>query len=185
MDVREALLTRRTVHKYTPVQLPEGALEAALEAAIRAPNHRSTHPFRFTIVGPGARQELAEIAVACAREKRGCELTGEAAAKVRAKIITPPGLVVFRQLLHEDPAVREEDYATLACAAQNLMLSLHGQGVGSKWSTGSVTRSPATYAALGVDARTERITGFLWAGYAAKVPDPPKPALETLLTRLP
>ena len=64
------------------------------------------------------------------------------------------------------------------------MLSLHAQGIGTKWSTGGVTKHPDTYALLGVDAEQERIVGFLWAGYAATVPAPEKPALAPLVTRL-
>lgn len=184
MDVQEALLTRRTIHKYISRPLPEGVLDAALLTAVRAPNHRHTHPFRFTIVGPETRQKLAEIGIECARAKRGGELSEEGCEKARAKILTPAGLVVFRQVLCEDPATREEDYATLACAVQNVQLSLHAHGVGSKWSTGGVTKHPDTYALLGIDPKQERITAFMWAGYAEKVPDPEKPGLETLITRL-
>jgi nitroreductase len=182
MDVQEAILTRRTIHLYQAQPVPKAALDAALLAATRAPNHRHTHPFRFTVVGPQTREELAEIGVACKSAKRA--LSEEAAAAVRAKITTPGALVVFRQALCKDPAVCEEDYATLACAAQNFMLSLHSQGIGSKWSTGGVTKHPDTYALLGIDPQAERIVGFLWAGYAATVPSPEKPALGPLVTRL-
>jgi nitroreductase len=181
--LHEALRTRRTVHKYRPDPLPEGALERALEAAVLAPNHRHTHPWRFTLVGPETRAKLAEVGVEAARKKRG-ELSPEGEAKARAKILTPAGLIVLRQVLCEDAFTREEDYASLACAAQNLMLSLHADGVGSKWSTGGVTRAPETYALLGVDPDAERIVGFLWAGIADQVPSPPKPAAADLVTRL-
>lgn len=185
MDIQDALMTRRTVHQYTPDPLPEGALDDALRAAIQAPNHKHTIPFRFTVVGPETRAKLAEIAVTCAREKRGGDLSAEGAESARAKVTTPGGLVVFRQVLCEDAAVREEDYATMACAIQNLQLSLHAKGIGSKWGTGGLTRHRDTYALLGVDAQKERIVGFVWAGHPAKIPAPSKPALEDLVTRLP
>lgn len=185
LSAHEAMRARRTVHDYEPGrELPEGALERALEAAHQAPNHRFTYPWRFTLVGPQTRALVAEIAV----EVKGCKrpLTDEGCVKVRNKILAPSAMIVLRQVLHDDPATREEDYASLACAAQNLMLSLCAEGVGTKWTTGGVTRAPKTYEALGVDPAAERIVGFVWAGYPRKAPCPPeRPAWEDTVTRLP
>ncbi|MGE0711607.1 MAG: nitroreductase [Planctomycetota bacterium] len=185
MDVHQALRARRTVHAYQPARaLPEGALERALEAAHLAPNHRFTYPWRFVLPGPAARGGLAEVAVAEAERKR--PLTEEGRAKARAKALDPSELVVLCQRLDPDPGVREEDYAAVSCAAQNLMLSLAGDGVGTKWSTGGLTRAPETYALLGVDPAAERIVGFIWAGYPSADPAPPaRPPLADFVRRIP
>jgi nitroreductase len=185
VDVDEAIRTRRTVHRMQPRrELPEGALERALQAAHQAPNHRFTYPWRFSLVGPETRAKLAEVAVEIKGRKR--ELTPEVQDKVRGKVVDPSAAIVLRQVLHDDLDTREEDYASLACAAQNLMLSLWSSGVCSKWTTGGVTRDPATYALLGIDPGRERIVGFLWAGYPAVEPTPPpRPGLGEFVTRLP
>lgn len=185
MDLPALFRDRRTVHAYEPGrELPEGALDRALEAAHWAPNHRFTYPWRFTLVGPTTRAEFAEIAVRVKCSQK--ELSEDGCAKVRAKVTDPSEMIVLRQVLHEDASTREEDYASLACAAQNLMLSLAGEGVGTKWTTGGVTRSPETYALLGLDREVERIVGFLWVGYPAKAPSPPpRPAWEAHVARLP
>jgi nitroreductase len=39
------------------------------------------------------------------------------------------------------PECLQEDYAATCCSIQNMMLALHSQGVGSKWTTGAVTRT--------------------------------------------
>ncbi|RMG07728.1 MAG: hypothetical protein D6731_23155 [Planctomycetota bacterium] len=183
MDVQRALLTRRTVHRWVPGPLPPQALDDALLAALHAPNHKHTHPWRFTVVGAETRRRLADLAVRL--KARSAALTPEQERSIRAKIEAPGALVVLRQVLAEDPFVREEDYASVACAAQNFMLSLHARGVGSKWGTGALTRAPETYALLGVDPERERICGFLYAGTPAAVPSPPKPSLEDVVDRLP
>ena len=184
MNVHDAIRQRRTVHAYQPGrELPPGALERALEAAHWAPNHRTTYPWRFTLVGPQTRARLAEVAVRVKGHKKPLSPEGE--AKVRAKVLEPSALIVLRQVLHEDAPVREEDYASLACAAQNLMLALCAEGVGTKWSTGGVTRDAETYDLLGLDREVERIVGFVWAGYAAKDPTPPpRPAWEAHVDRV-
>ena len=185
MDLHELIRTRRTVHAYQPGrELPAGVLERALEAAHWAPNHRFTYPWRFTIVGPQTRAAVAEIAVRLKCDKK--ELSAEGCDKARAKVLDPSAMIVLRQVLHAEASTREEDYASLACAAQNLMLCFASEGLGSKWTTGGATRSREVYALLGLDHEVERIVGFMWVGYALKQPSPPpRPAWEEHVERLP
>ncbi len=162
MEAYEALTTRRTIHDYAPEPVDEAALMRALEAALTAPNHRMTEPWRFILVGPQTRAEIAEIAVAV-KEQKG-QLTEDAKDRVRAKVLNPAELIVLVQAVDEDPDTEREDYAAIACAVQNLTVSLWADGIGSKWSTGGVTRTDQTYAVLGVTRPAERIVGFLWVG---------------------
>lgn len=178
MDLYDALTTRTTVNQYRPDPLPDGAIERSLIAAVAAPNHRMTQPWRFTRVGPDARRDLADIGVACKRAK--AEYKGEPwdqrqAEKAYAKLMDAPELVVVSQVLDPRPDVAEEDYAAVACAIQNLQLSLWAEGIGSKWSSGGVTTAPEVYQRLNIDPSAERIVGFVWAGYAAASSPPRKP----------
>ena len=172
MNILELILDRRTIHDYRPEPLPEGAVERAVTAAMAAPNHRMTEPWRFVRVGPETRAVLLGIA---ADLKGGAEALGESGLKkLRAKMIDPAELLVVCQVRHEKAEVAREDYAAVACAVQNVMLSLWSEGLGSKWSTGGVTTDERTYRALGIDRSQQEIVGFLWAGQAAQL-DLPKP----------
>lgn len=172
MTLQELIADRRTVHDYSPGPLPEGALERALSAAVAAPNHRMTEPWRFVRVGPIARRALVTIS---ADLKGGQAKLGDAGfAKLEAKMLAPAELLVICQVRHADAAIAREDYAAVACAVQNAMLSFWSEGLGSKWSTGGVTTDERTYRALGVEPDREDIVGFLWAGHAARL-DLPKP----------
>jgi len=173
MALHGIIVERRTVHDYSERPIPEAALQRALEAAISAPNHRMTEPWRFTRVGRATREALVRISLDLKSKGGAAPLPPAAEAKERSKMLTPPELLVISQVLDEDAAVREEDYAAVACATQNAMLSLSSEGIGSKWSTGKVTTDPRTYAALGIDPAVERIVGFVWVGYPA-VEEPPK-----------
>lgn len=183
MDVQTALHTRRTVHRYRRGALPEGALDRALEAAIMAPNHRLTWPWRFTLVSREARAPLADLAVEF-KAKPAQPCTAELEAKVRAKVLDPEHLVVVSLVRADNPMVAREDYAAAACAIQNLSLSLTAEGIGSKWSTGGVTRAAGTYAILDIDPETEEIIGFVWVGLPDCEPKTPeRPPLETFVRR--
>lgn len=183
MSVFDVATSRRTVHFYKDLPIPEGLLERALEAAIRAPNHKLTNPWRFTVVGPQTRQQITEIAVSLKADKPGFNDARE--KKVRRKVGNPAELVIVSQVIDEDPFRRREDYAACACAIQNMSLVLWDEGVSSKWGSGGVTRDPATYAAIGIDPDVEEIIAFVWIGYPETVPDPPREPLEKVVRQLP
>lgn len=183
MDVQQTLLTRRTVHKYRPGELPQGALAEALEAAHHAPNHKFTIPWRFTVVGDATRQTLVPVGIRAKAERKPLREGQEAA--IRAKLLQATGLVVVSRMLCTDDFQAREDYAACACAIQNFMLSLHARGVATKWSTGGVTRHPDTYIALGIDPAQEEIVGWVWVGWAAETKPAVRPPLEDVVRRLP
>ena len=111
---------------------------------------------------------------------------GAKISKAVEKIFSPPLLIcVTSARSPQDPFREEEDYAATACAIQNMTLSLWGNGVGSQWSTGAITRSEAAYAAIDVSREKERIVGFIKAGYPEKIPSIAKKAVEEIRTYLP
>ena len=55
---------------------------------------------------------------------------------------------------------------------QNLCLSLHADGVGTKWTTGPVNFDSRFGAAAGLP-ETEFVVGTIWFGEAAGEPPPP------------
>lgn len=174
---------RRTIHDYTPDPVDEGALERAFAAAQEAPCHRLTWPWRFTRVGPQTRQALVDLNLRVKGEKRA--LSDEVRAKITRRM-RDPELVVVSQVRCDDPMRSKEDYAAVACAIQNFSLSLHTEGIGTKWGTGAITRHPEAYGLVGVDPSAEEIVGFLFVGHPAVVPEAPvRPPLDEVVRRLP
>ncbi|MCB9692246.1 MAG: nitroreductase family protein [Alphaproteobacteria bacterium] len=174
---------RRTIHDFTTEPVEEAAVARAFAAAQEAPCHKLTWPWRFTRVGQAGKAAL--IALNKRLKGAGRALTPAQEAKLEARMGNPE-LIVVSQVLAADPMRRKEDYAAVACAVQNLCLSLHVDGIGSKWGTGGVTRHPEAYALLGVDPALEEIVGFLWIGHAADVvPRPPRPPLDEVVRSVP
>lgn len=184
MDLHDALATRRTIHHYRPDPVPEAAILRALELAQLAPNHRLTLPWRFFLLGRETRRTLVPRAVELTSLKQ--TITDEIAIRIESKLTTPPLAIAVACLEHADALRQQEDLAAVACAIQNLCLSLHADGLGSKWGSGAITRDPATYAALGIQPEEMRLLGFIWVGYAERpVPVPPRPPVEEVIRRLP
>lgn len=175
---------RRTIHDYRPDPVDPAILRRALEAAQEAPCHKLTWPWRFTKVGAEGRAALTALRLELAGRNR--PVTDELRAKITAKMLNPDVLLVVSQVRCEDAFRDRENYAAVACAIQNLSLSLHSDGVGSKWSSGAVTRHPEAYRLAQVDPELEEIVGFVWIGHPAVVPPTPKrPSIDEVLRHAP
>ncbi len=173
MDIDTVISTRRTIHYWKPEPVSNTAIEQALQAAHMAPCHRYTWPWRFTRVGPDGRNALFNLT---ARLKQGdkSELSDRVRKLLIRKIQNPAELIVVSLTRCEDAFTDRENYAAASCAIQNLSLSLHASGYGSKWSTGKVTRHEETYSILGINADEEEIIGFIWVGVPESFPEAPK-----------
>lgn len=85
----------------------------------------------------------------------------------------------------DDPAgLARENYAAACCAVQNLCLSLHADGLGTKWTTGPVNFDPRFGPTVGL-SEEEFVVGTIWFGKAGTTPAPPKKrlSLEDVLIR--
>lgn len=175
MNLHEVIATRRTVQKFRAGTIPRAVLDRAIEAAHWAPNHKLTFPWRFTIVGEKTRAALA--AVSCEmKEKKDGALSDDTRKSITSSVMTPGALIAVTCVKSPDPARNREDYAAVACATQNLMLSLWDSGFGTKWGTGALTRLEKTFALLGIDGAKEEMVGFIYAGVPEFVPPaPPRP----------
>ena len=181
MDLQEAIKNRRTIHSFNTTKVPEIVIERAIDAANHAPCHRLTFPWRFTSVGKMDRELLAILAL---QLKFGIQkIESSVEAKINSKIMDPSHLLVASQISTNDPKSKLEDYAACSCAIQNLLLSLAGDGVGSKWSTGKITSHQKTYEIIGIDPLVEEIIGFIWVGYG-QIPDQiNRPPLKSIFRR--
>ena len=61
MDAITAINQRTSVRRFRPDPVPREIVERLLDCAVRAPNHKLTEPWRFTILTGAARDRSAEI----------------------------------------------------------------------------------------------------------------------------
>jgi nitroreductase len=183
MDLHHALRTRRTIHTFRRDPVPLDAVRRALECATLAPNHKLTEPWRFTLLGRAAREPLAELAVTRRVEQDGTPPPAEQLARLRAKFLDPPLALLLHRIPSDDPVRDAEDRAAMGCAAQNLFLSLHADGLGSKWSSGAIIRDPRFREVLALPEDGTVIDGIIWVGHPAVVPEAkPRTAWRELCT---
>lgn len=182
MDLKQLVLSRRTVHNYKSTRVDDELIQEALRLSLWSPNHRLTYPWLYIQIGPEARARLADLSVQLKSQKG--PLSDVKAAAVRASVLNPSHLIALGCKRSGEAVIEHEDFATVAGSVIIASLFLWEKGIATKWSTGGWAMHPKTYEILGVDPDEVRIEGCLMIGVADIVPHvPERPDLkETLIT---
>jgi nitroreductase len=181
--VSDAIKQRRSIRKFTDREVTRQQIEVLLDAAAHAPNHRLTQPWRFHVLGPQARRAYG-LALGNRKARRvadpaAADLVRE---KVAAEHAALPAMIVVAMKLHEDPEIREEDYAAVMMAVQSLALQAVELGLGTHIKSGAVMQDDAARAAAGAGA-DERIVAVVNVGEPAELPPVRERAAGSDLTR--
>ncbi len=180
-DLAEVIRNRRTVDLYLHTEVPDELIEEALELAVWAPNHHVTEPWHFYLLGDETIEGCLDLVRDIVTENKGAE-KGEFKRK---KWSEKPGWLVVTCKRSDDPIREQEDYGACAAAIQNFSLYLWEAGVGTKWTSGAITRDQRFYDLLGIDSREEFVVGMLWYGYPKITPTQSRAPLADKTTRLP
>ncbi len=115
METNEAILTRRSIRKYTNKPISDDLVKTIIEAGMYAPSARNLQPWHFLVVKERKiLNELAEI-------------------QPNGKMLKHAPLAI---LICGDISVESmESYLLQNCTAalQNILLSAHANGLGAVW----------------------------------------------------
>ena len=178
MKLSDAIRLRRTLHVFNDKEVPSAIIYRAIEAANLAPCHRLTFPWRFTSLDYSTRKLLAERCIEINSMKKLIDINKK--DNIMNKFLNPSHLLVVSQVKNDNEIINLEDYAACACAIQNLALSLTSDGVGSKWSTGKITKDELTYKLVGINQDLQEIIGFIFIGYGETPPPVNRPSVNTI-----
>jgi nitroreductase len=177
----ETLRGRRTIELFLQTPVPKQLVLDAIESATWAPNHHVTEPWHFYLLGPEAVEACLDLNEALVTAKKG----PEAAAFKRRSWSEKPGWMVLTCHRSDDQLRQSEDYAACAAALQNFCLYLWKAGVGTKWTTGDITRDPAFADILGIDYADEFVVGLVWYGYPKLTPTQSRKGPDDVVSDLP
>jgi nitroreductase len=180
-EFAEVLRGRRTIELFLQTPVPVKLVRAAIEAATWAPNHHVTEPWRFYLLG----KKTIEACVELVRDIVTTRKDAKAGAFKAKSWAEKPGWLLVTCRISSDEIMQREDFAACAAAVQTFMLYLWKAGVGSKWTTGEITRDPRFFDIVGVDADAEEIVGLIWYGYPKLTPAQQRADLDEVLTELP
>ncbi len=175
------LKSRRTINLYLQTPVPKQLVRDAVEASTWAPNHHVTQPWRFYLLGKETISACLDLVRAIVTEKKDA-----AAAAFKANSWSQkPGWLVVTCRKSPDAVLQREDYAACAAAVQSFMLYLWKAGVGSKWTTGDITRDERFFDIIGLDPEAEFVVGLIWYGYPKLTPQQSRKDLTEVLKELP
>jgi nitroreductase len=170
LQLTEALLTRRSVRRFTHQAIPRETLAAILSYAPWVPNHHVSEPWRFIVVTKTSLAALADLRRQAVLSKRAGQEDAQARAdKARDEFLEAAAVIAVIQRLDPNPVRREEDYAAVAMATYNLMLAAWDRGIGSYWNTGPLMTDSAVRQWLGL-SDDERTVAFVRLGLPAIIP---------------
>jgi len=166
--VLDAIRARRTVRDFTEAPVSDAVLELIIEAATWAPNHRSTEPWRFVVLGKdgGMRKKVAKIVHDWTYENvknPSPERRIASAESAQQEILDAPAFMYVYSVQGRNDEVTQENYAATSCAIQNLMLAAQSLGIGVGWSTGKPCLANVG-TAIGAEPDWD-IVGALYIGY--------------------
>ncbi len=180
-EFAEVLRSRRTINVFLQMPVPESLIREAIEVSVWAPNHHVTEPWRFHLLGDESRERCLDLCHEMVLGKKG-----EKAADFKRKDWSAkPGWLVVTCQRSDDELLQRENYAACSAAIQTLMLYLWKAGVGSKWSSGDITRDSRFLEIVGIDEAQAFVVGLIWYGYPKITPTQSRKELDKVLVNLP
>ena len=174
----ERIRSRRTTKLYLKQPVDRQLVLDAIEVARWAPNHHLTEPWHFYVLGDQTIKACVELTRAVVTEIKDTRM-GDFKATAAAAI---PGWLVVTCNKSTDEIRQREDYASCACAIQNLMLYLSEAGVATKWSTGPITQDARFYELLDIDQKSAFVVGIVWYGYPKITPTQSRKDVRQIVT---
>jgi nitroreductase len=169
MELFEAIHGRRSIRRFTGEPVGREALTLILAAGSWAPSGLNNQPWRFLVVG---RDDPRKEALA-GLTKYGHIVRGAAA-------------LIVVTLSREEMYHPMKDYQGAGACIQNMLLAIHGMGLGGVWLGEIVNRSPEVLAALGLDPAALELMAVIALGRPdQKGSSSRKPMNELLLGELP
>lgn len=180
-EFARTLRGRRTIDQFIQTAVPKDLVLEAIEVATWAPNHYLSEPWRFILPGDETVARIVDLNAAIVADKK----TPEHGEHKRRQWSEKPGWLIVTCPYNDDEVREREDYAACSAAVQNFMLYLWKAGVGTKWTSGPITRDKRFFEIIGVDRYAEFVVGMIWYGYPKLTPAQSRKGLQEVLQELP
>lgn len=163
--------TRRSVYPkdYLPGRVDDAIVMKMLELADRAPTHKRTEPWRFTVFTGGGIQKLAEFQAAC--YKKVTEADGTFKEDRYQNLLSKPAesshIIAVGMKRDTASGLPEwEELGAVFCAVENIYLAATAFGIGCYLSTGGITNFEEAKEFFGLGPQ-DRLCGFIHLGRTA------------------
>lgn len=151
--------------------IPDEFIWQILENATWAPNHGQTEPWQFIVFTEDGLKKLAHFQSELYKQSAGEKFKEAAYQSLQTNPLKASHVIAL--CMKRDPHKKHpevEEIAAVACAVENIYLSVTAYGLGGYWTTGGVTYNEKTKSFFGLNEE-DRLMGFFYIGYVA-IPSP-------------
>jgi len=172
-EFNELVKNRRSVFPAqfdTGKKVPDEIIQQVLINATWAPNHGRMEPWFFKVFTGKGLERLAGLQSRLYKENAGNKFSEEKFLKLQRQPLLASHIISIgmkRTLTKNIPEI--EDIEAVACAVQNIYLSVAAYGLGGYWTTGGITYIEKAKYHFGL-AEQDKLLGFFYIGHIAVPP---------------
>ncbi len=153
-------------------QVADELVEQILINATWAPNHGQSEPWHFTVFSGKGLEKLASFQSKLYKKSSGDHFKEDKYQKLQQNPLLASHVISIGMKRTTTKRIPEiEDIEAVACAVENIYLSVTAYGLGGYWTTGGITYVEEAKSFFGLDEH-DRLLGFFYIGHIA-VPSPP------------
>ena len=182
MDVKEAVLSRRSIRAYEDRPIRREDLEDILEAGMYAPSAVNFQPWYFVAIqNPEDMKRLLQIMGRVSQKIRPAleerfskhpEIVEETSQFIRQMGGAPVCILAF-QYKRDYPKSESTIAQSIGAAIENMLLTAAGKGIGSCWLTAPVETGMGQELRDTFAPEAGRMAALLTFGYPARIPKAP------------
>jgi nitroreductase len=152
-------------------KVDDAIIKEILTNATWAPTHGRTEPWHFVVFTGGGLQKLADFQSKLYKETAGDKFKQDKYRNLQENPLKASHVIAIGMKRHAERRIPEvEEIAAVACAVQNIYLSVSAYGLGGYWTTGGITYNEKARPFFGL-GEEDRLMGFFYIGHVA-VPSP-------------
>ena len=174
-QLNELIRNRRSVFpkQFVPGKpVDKEIIEQILINATWAPNHGQTEPWHFTVFSGEGLQKFASFQSDIYKNTAGESFTQSKYENLLKNPLLASHIISIGMKRTTTKRIPEiEDIEAVACAVQNIYLSVSAYGLGGYWTSGGVTYKEEAKAFFGLQEE-DKLLGFFYIGHVA-VPSAP------------
>jgi len=152
-------------------KIDDDIIKQILINATWAPNHGQTEPWEFTVFTGDGLKKFASLQSEMYKQEAKENFTEAKYIKLQQQPLMASHIIAIGMKRTTKKNIPEiEDIEAVACAVQNIYLSVAAYGLGGYWTSGGITYMEHAKHALGLQ-QEDKLLGFFYIGHVA-IPSP-------------
>ncbi len=146
-------------------KIDDEIINEILTNATWAPNHGREEPWHFTVFSGDGLQKLADFQSELYKETTPDNFKEITYNKLQQQPLKASHIIAIGMKKSANKNIPEvEDISAVACAVQNIYLSVTAYGLGGYWTTGGITYRPQAKSFFGL-GENDKLLGFFYIGH--------------------